>query len=96
MINFDNKGEQLGIPLPKGIVRVYKKDAQGHDQFIGEDQIDHTPKNEQIRLKLGNAFDITADKIQTDFQQIAGSIHQTSILKRPIKLQSEMPRKSQS
>ncbi|MBK7352829.1 MAG: DUF4139 domain-containing protein [Nitrosomonas sp.] len=79
LINFDNKGEQLGIPLPKGIVRVYKKDAQGHDQFIGEDQIDHTPKNEQIRLKLGNAFDITADKIQTDFQQIAGSIHQTSI-----------------
>ena len=79
MISFDNKGEQLGIPLPKGIVRVYKKDTQGHSQFIGEDQIDHTPKNEQIRLKLGNAFDITADKVQTDFQQIAGSMHQTNI-----------------
>ena len=79
LISFDNKGEQLGIPLPKGIVRVYKKDTQGHSQFIGEDQIDHTPKNEQIRLKLGNAFDITADKVQTDFQQIAGSMHQTNI-----------------
>lgn len=79
LISFDNKGEQLGIPLPKGIVRVYKKDVQGYSQFIGEDQIDHTPKNEQIKLKLGSAFDITADKIQTDFQQIAGSIHQTSI-----------------
>lgn len=79
LISFDNKGKQLGIPLPKGIVRVYKKDAKGYSQFIGEDQIDHTPKNEQIRLKLGNAFDITADKVQTDFQQIAGSIHQTSI-----------------
>ena len=79
LISFDNKGEQLGIPLPKGIVRVYKKDTQGYSQFIGEDQIDHTPKNEKIRLKLGNAFDITADKVQTDFQQIAGSMHQTSI-----------------
>jgi len=50
-------------------VRVYKKDSQGNAQFIGEDKIDHTPKNETIRLKLGNAFDVTANKKQTDFNK---------------------------
>ncbi|SDH31320.1 hypothetical protein SAMN05428952_101014 [Nitrosomonas sp. Nm132] len=79
LIGFLNKGEGLGIPLPKGIIRVYKKDKQGNNQFIGEDQIDHTPQNELIRLRLGNAFDITADKLQTDFQQIAGTPRHASI-----------------
>jgi hypothetical protein len=60
----------LGIPLPKGIVRVYKKDKQGNAQFVGEDQIDHTPGNEIVRLKLGNAFDVTASRKQTDFQRL--------------------------
>lgn len=79
LINFLNQGENLGIPLPKGIIRVYKKDLQGNSQFIGGDRIDHTPNNGLIRLKLGNAFDITADKIQTDFQQIAGTVRHASI-----------------
>ncbi len=78
-INFRNTGEGLGIPLPKGIIRVYKKDLNGNSQFIGEDQIDHTPNNEQIRLKMGNAFDITADKVQTDFKQITGTLRNASI-----------------
>jgi len=78
-INFRNTGENLGIPLPKGVIRVYKKDLKGNSQFIGEDQIDHTPNNGLIRLKLGNAFDITADKMQTDFQQITGTARHTSI-----------------
>jgi hypothetical protein len=56
------------MPLPKGIMRVYKKDSQGNAQFVGEDNIDHTPKNEVVRLKLGEAFDVTADKKQTDFK----------------------------
>lgn len=72
-VEFQNKGEGLGIPMPKGIIRVYKKDGQGNAQFVGEDQIDHTPKNEIIRMKLGEAFDLTADKKQTDFQKLAGS-----------------------
>ena len=72
-VELQNKGEGLGIPLPKGIIRVYKKDAQGHAQFVGEDRIDHTPKNETIRLKLGEAFDLTADKKQTDFQKLPAS-----------------------
>jgi len=72
-VEFDNKGEGLGVPLPKGIVRVYKQDSQGNAQFVGEDRIDHTPKNETVRMKLGDAFDVTADKKQTDFQKLAGT-----------------------
>ena len=69
-VEFKNKEESgLGMPLPKGVVRVYKKDKSGNAQFIGEDNIDHTPKNEDIRLKLGDAFDITADKKQTNFEK---------------------------
>ena len=70
-VEFQNKGDGLGIPLPKGIVRVYKKDTQGNAQFVGEDQIDHTPRNETVRLKLGDAFDVTADRRQTDFKRLA-------------------------
>jgi hypothetical protein len=70
-IEFDNKeSAHLGMPLPKGILRVYKKDSSGNAQFVGEDAIDHTPKNETVRLKLGDAFDVTADKKQTDFKKL--------------------------
>jgi len=72
-VEFDNKGEGLGIPLPRGVIRMYKKDSQGNAQFVGEDRIDHTPKNETVRLKLGDAFDVTADRKQTDFQKLAGT-----------------------
>ena len=61
----------LGLPLPKGKVRVYKRDDDGKEQFIGEDEIDHTPKNEEIRLYLGNAFDIVGERAQTDFKSFA-------------------------
>lgn len=66
-------GEGLGVPLPKGIVRVYKRDSHGNAQFVGEDSIDHTPRNEKVCLKLGEAFDVTAGKKQTDFKKVAGS-----------------------
>ena len=70
-IEFDNKeAAKLGMPLPKGIMRAYKKDSQGNAQFVGEDQIDHTPKNETVRLKLGDSFDVTADKKQIDFKAL--------------------------
>lgn len=70
-VEFDNKeSAHLGLPLPKGIIRVYKKDGAGNAQFVGEDRIDHTPKNEKVRLKLGDAFDVTADKKQTDFKKL--------------------------
>lgn len=68
-LEFDNKeAAHLGMPLPKGTVRVYKKDKAGNAQFVGEDNIDHTPKNEKVRLRLGEAFDVTADKKQTDYK----------------------------
>jgi len=69
-VQFENReSSHLGMPMPKGVVRVYKKDSAGNAQFIGEDAIDHTPKNENVRLKLGEAFDVTADKKQTDFKR---------------------------
>ncbi|SDW88425.1 hypothetical protein SAMN05421882_103515 [Nitrosomonas communis] len=79
-ISFANKGEGLGMPLPKGIIRVYKKDTQGNHLFIGEDQIDHIPQNELVRLSLGSTLDITTDKLQTDFQQISGALGHSSIV----------------
>lgn len=66
----NSKENSLGIPLPKGTVRVYKKDKSGALQFIGEDSIDHTPKDETLKLKIGTAFDVVCDRIQTDFKQI--------------------------
>ena len=61
----------LGIPLPKGKVRVYKRDDEGKEEFIGEDQIDHTPKDEEVKLYLGNAFDIVGERAQKDFKVIS-------------------------
>jgi len=58
----NSKDKGLGIPLPKGVIRVYKQDSQEHLQFIGEDEIDHTPKDEDIDIFLGNVFDITAKR----------------------------------
>lgn len=69
-VEFNNdKESNLGMPLPKGVVRVYKNDKSGNAQFVGEDHIDHTPKKEDVRLKLGDAFDVTADKKQTEFKK---------------------------
>ncbi|MDX9709311.1 MAG: DUF4139 domain-containing protein [Trichloromonas sp.] len=70
LVNSEKGG--LGMPLPKGIVRVYQQDSRGNAQFVGEDRIEHTPKNETIRLKLGDAFDITARRKQTDFKKLGG------------------------
>ncbi|BDU76341.1 DUF4139 domain-containing protein [Mesoterricola sediminis] len=70
-MEFENReAARMGMPLPKGVVRVYKRDSQGRPQFVGEDTIDHTPRNETIRLKLGDAFDVTATRRQTDFKSL--------------------------
>ncbi len=70
-VEFDNReASRLGMPLPKGIIRVYKRDGEGRAQFVGEDNVDHTPKNELVRLKLGDAFDVTAKRRQTDFKSL--------------------------
>ncbi|MFI5059150.1 MAG: DUF4139 domain-containing protein [Candidatus Acidiferrales bacterium] len=60
----------LGMPLPAGNVRVYQKDSKGGVLFIGEDRIDHTPKDEDVTVHIGNAFDIVAERKQTDYKRI--------------------------
>ena len=71
-VQFDNKESvRLGMPLPKGTMRVYKRDKMSNAQFVGEDWIDHTPINETVRLKLGQSFDVTAVRKQTDFKQLS-------------------------
>jgi len=65
---------RLGVPLPKGKVRVYKADAGGSQQFIGEDWIEHTPKDERVKIKLGDAFDVVGERTQKDFRKIASGL----------------------
>jgi hypothetical protein len=72
-LTFENRDGSLGIPLPKGIMRVYAKDSRGNAQFVGEDAIDHTPKNETVRLTLGESFDVTARRRQTELKKLAGT-----------------------
>jgi len=61
---------KLGMPLPAGTIRLYKKDDKGGQQFIGENKIDHTPKDEDVRVKVGDAFDIVAERKQIDYKVI--------------------------
>ena len=70
-LDLENTEKQgLGMPLPKGSVRVYKEDKSKARQFIGEDAIDHTPRDEKVHVKMGDAFDVVADRKQTSFKQI--------------------------
>ncbi|UCG53068.1 MAG: DUF4139 domain-containing protein [Candidatus Latescibacterota bacterium] len=79
-LTLDNSEENgMGMPLPKGVVRVYKKDEDEALQFIGEDSIDHTPKDEKIRVKLGDAFDIVGERVQTRYRVLAtGHLYESS------------------
>jgi len=75
----NSKKNQMGMPLPKGIVRVYKQDTKGDLQFVGEDQIDHTPEDETIRVKMGDAFDVVAERVQTSFEVLSsGHLYRSS------------------
>ena len=77
-IKFKNSKENnLGMPFPEGIMRLYKMDEKGSQQFIGEDRIEHTPKNEEVTLKIGEAFDLVAEKVQTDFRQVSTRRYET-------------------
>jgi len=64
----------LGIPLPAGNLRIYQKDSKGGLLFIGEDHIDHTPKDEFITAKIGNAFDVICERRQTDYKSISSHV----------------------
>lgn len=70
MLEFENREKVgLGIPLPKGKVRVYKQGPDGGEEFIGEDNIDHTPKDEKVRVTTGKAFDITGERTQLNYDR---------------------------
>jgi hypothetical protein len=75
---FQNRNGQMGKPLPAGTVRAYARDSQGAAQFVGEDHIEHTAKNETVRLRLGEAFDITADRKQTSYKRISDHINENA------------------
>ncbi len=77
-ITFANKGGDLGIPLPAGTFRLYKNDSKGTSQFLGEDRIDHTPRDQDVRLHLGDSFDVTANKKQTDFKGLGACTFESS------------------
>jgi hypothetical protein len=72
----NGKDQRLGVPLPRGKVRVYKADASGSQQFIGEDWIDHTPKDERVRIKLGNAFDVVGERTQKDWRRVRDNVYE--------------------
>jgi hypothetical protein len=66
----------LGMPLPSGTIRVYQVDSRGGSLFVGEDHIDHTPKDEEISLHIGNAFDIVAERKQTDYKKLSDRLYE--------------------
>lgn len=78
-IKFKNSQDNsLGIPLPAGNVRVYQGDSKGRVQFIGEDRIGHTPKDENLNLLIGNAFDVVAERKQTDYQRLGSDTYEVA------------------
>jgi len=72
----NNAASSLGMPLPAGTVRVYQTDPRGSVQYVGEDRIDHTPKDETVSVQIGSAFDVVCERRQIDFQDLGGSVYE--------------------
>lgn len=70
----NSEKSQLGMPLPAGTVRVYLADSKGGVQYLGEDHINHTPKDETVRIYTGNAFDVVCERKETDYKKIASNV----------------------
>ncbi len=78
-VSIDNSEKnRLGMPLPKGTVRLYKADKSSALQFVGEDAIDHTPRDEKLELKVGEAFDVVGDRTQTEWTQVGSCIGESA------------------
>jgi hypothetical protein len=73
----NDKENELGMPLPGGIMRIYQEDQDGMRQFSGEDRIKHTPKDEDVRLRMGKAFDVVAERVQKDYKRISSTTHES-------------------
>ncbi|MCF7792694.1 MAG: DUF4139 domain-containing protein [Candidatus Cloacimonetes bacterium] len=82
IIKFQNsKKNGLGLPLPKGELKLYQKDeADDQLEFIGEDRIDHTPKDEEVKIQTGNAFDLIAETKVTDSRKITKNVSEKDIV----------------
>jgi hypothetical protein len=74
----NTEANHMGMPLPKGTVRVYKADKSGAKQFIGEDNIDHTPRDEKVRIKMGDAFDVVGDRKQMDWKTLGVCVSESA------------------
>lgn len=72
----NDQKSQLGMPLPAGTVRVYQADSKGGIQFVGEDAISHTPKDETVKIYVGNAFDVVCERKLTDFKKLASNLYE--------------------
>ncbi|MDD4224152.1 MAG: DUF4139 domain-containing protein [Candidatus Cloacimonetes bacterium] len=80
VIKFKNTEENgIGKPLPKGTIKVYKKDSDGNLEFIGEDSIDHTSKNEEVKISTGTAFDLVASTLVRDQKDLGKRISERTI-----------------
>ncbi len=78
-LKFENEEDNnLGLPLPAGTMRVYQEDSEGMLQFAGEDRIGHTPKDEEVRLRMGSAFDVVGERKQMDFQRISDRVFESA------------------
>jgi len=74
----NTKKNNLGMPLPKGTIRVYKEDKDGCLQFVGEDRIDHTPKDEKFKIKIGEAFDVVGERVQTEYKHLGWNLYEVA------------------
>ncbi|HEY0701157.1 MAG TPA: DUF4139 domain-containing protein [Candidatus Acidoferrales bacterium] len=78
-VTYQFKNEEkggLGTPLPAGTVRVYLADSKGGIQFIGEDSIQHTPKDETLKIYVGDAFDVVCERKETDYKKLASNLYE--------------------
>jgi len=74
-VEISNRADnRLGTALPAGVVRLYQRDKRGSAQFVGEDRIDHTPKDEAVRVTMGNAFDVVAERRQTEYRRLSDNL----------------------
>ncbi len=74
----NREGNDLGIPLPAGVMRVYGQSDAGERQLLGEDRIGHTPQGEEVGLEVGTAFDLVAERVREDYRRVSDRVHQTT------------------
>ncbi len=75
----NEEGNNMGMPLPEGVIRVYQEDSEGLLQFAGEDRIQHTPRDEEVRIKTGKAFDIVAERKRTSYRRLSDRVHELGL-----------------